>query len=153
MNCKRLPAIILKPSFLKTHFMQKLFLFVGLFCVTSTMCQLRAQSINNKSWKTYIDAPINDTAIFHIHQDSSFISNIRDEVMVRHHCRITGNTLTIEDFSTDQQGCPGVRGRYKINFTGDSFTLTLLDDPCAGRSQALAGRKWIEVKNIGRSAR
>jgi hypothetical protein len=133
---------------LKNHFMQKLLLFAGFFCFASKMCQLRAQSINNKSWKTYIDAPINDSAIFNIYADSSLITNLKGEVMVRNQCKIIGDTLTIIDFSTDEQGCPGITGSYKINFTNDSFTLTLISDACAGRSQALAGRKWIEaIKN------
>jgi hypothetical protein len=125
--------------------MQKLILFAGFFCVALTMSQLRAQSINNNSWKTYIDAPINDTAIFNIYADSTFITNLKGEVMVRHQCKVISDTLTIVDFSTDEQGCPGIKGSYKINFTNDSFTLTLISDSCAGRSQALAGRKWIEA--------
>jgi len=126
--------------------MQKLILVAALFCFTSTMCKIRAQSVNNKSWKTYIDAPINDTAIFNIHSDSSFISNTAGQVMVRHRCQVTGDTLTIEDFTTDQQGCPGIKGTYKITCSGESFTLTLISDPCDGRSHALSNRKWIEAK-------
>jgi hypothetical protein len=132
--------------------MRKLVLLAGFVCLASTMCQLHAQSINNKSWKTYFDAPISDTAIFNIYPDLSSITNSTGEVKVRHRCNITGDTLIIEDFITEQQGCPGIRGSYKINFSGDSFTLTLIDDSCAGRSHALAGRKWIEAKNIAKRA-
>jgi len=126
--------------------MQKLILFASFLLFASTISQLPAQTINNKSWKTYIDAPINDTAILNIYSDSSFITNVRGEVMVRHHCNIAGDTLTIEDYSGDQQGCPGIKGSYKINFTDDGFTLKSISDPCDGRSHALAGRKWIEAK-------
>jgi hypothetical protein len=50
--------------------MQKTFMLGCL--LISSMCQLRAQSINNNTWKAYIGDPINDTAIFHIYSDSSF---------------------------------------------------------------------------------
>jgi hypothetical protein len=126
--------------------MRKTFLFTTLFCLASAMSQLHSQSIKNKSWKTYIGAPINDTAIFSIHQDSSTITNTAGQVMVRHHCRIIGDTLTIEDFGAEEQGCLGIKGSYKINLTGDSFTLTLINDSCDGRSQALAGRRWVLAK-------
>jgi hypothetical protein len=125
--------------------MQKIILLAGFFCLTSTMYQLRAQSINNRVWKTYIGAPINDTAIFHVYPDSSFITNNNGDVMVRFHSKISGDTLTILDFGTEEQGCPDVKGNYKVSYAENSLTLTLINDPCEGRSQALAGRKWIEA--------
>src|SRR4030095_8953166 len=99
MNYECLPAFIFKLIYSpKNHFMQKLILFAVFFCFASTMYQLRAQSINNKSWKTYFDAPIRDTAIFNVDADSRFITNLKGEVMVRHQCKIIGDTLTIVDF-------------------------------------------------------
>jgi len=125
--------------------MKKIILFVNLCCVVSAMSHLHAQSIINKTWKTYIADPINDTAIFHIYADSSLITNLKGDVMVRNHCKITGDTLTIVDYGTEEQGCPDIKGRYRIAVTGDSFTLTLINDECDGRSQALAGRKWTDA--------
>jgi hypothetical protein len=125
--------------------MKMLILSAAFFCLALIMCQLRAQSITNKSWKTYIDAPINDTAILNIHADSSSITNTRGQVMVRHHCKVSGDTLTIEDLGTEEQGCPGIKGSYKINFIDNGFTLIMINDACTGRSQALAGRKWTEA--------
>jgi hypothetical protein len=130
----------------KIHFMQKILLFTVLFYLASAMCQLRAQSIDNKKWKSYITAPINDTAFFNIYQDSSFINNGNGQVMVRFHSKINGDTLSFVDYGTEEQGCPDIKGIYKINVAGDAFTLTLINDECAGRSQALAGRKWVEAK-------
>lgn len=125
--------------------MQKLILSVAFSGLASFMCQLHSQSISNKTWKTYIDAPINDTTVFHIYPDSSFITNGAGEIMVRLQSKISRDTLTILDFGTEDQGCTGIKGSYKINLAGDSFTLTTISDPCAGRSQAFAGRKWIEA--------
>lgn len=126
--------------------MQKIILLGSFFCLSSALCQLRAQSISNKSWKTYIGAPINDTAIFNIYPDSSFITNSKGAIMVRFHSEIAGDTLSFVDFGTEEQGCPDIKGVYKINSTGDSFTLKLINDSCDGRSQALADRKWMEAK-------
>ena len=125
--------------------MKKMIGLVSLCCVITAMSQLHAQSIINKSWKTYIADPINDTAIFHIYTDSSMITNMKGDVMVRNHFKITGDTLTIVDYGIEEQGCPDMKGRYRINVTGNSFTLTLINDECDGRSQALAGRKWTEA--------
>jgi hypothetical protein len=125
--------------------MKKLILSVVFFCVALILCQLHAQSIANKSWKTYIDAPINDTVILNMYIDSSSITNTKGQVMVRHHCKISGDTLTIEDTGTEEQGCTGIKGSYKINYIDNGFTLTLISDECDGRSQALADRKWIEA--------
>ena len=118
---------------------------MSLCCAVSAMSYLHAQSIINKSWKTYIADPINDTAILHIYADSSVITNSKGNVMVRNHCKITGDTLSIVDYGTEEQGCPDMKGKYRISVTGDSFTLTLINDECDGRSQALAGRKWTEA--------
>ena len=59
--------------------MKKIILFVSLCCMVSAMSHLHAQSIINKSWKTYIADPINDTAIFHIYADSSLITNSKGD--------------------------------------------------------------------------
>ena len=124
--------------------MQKIILFTAFLCVGSAMCQ--AQSIDNKLWKSYIGAPINDTAFLKIYKDSSFITNSNGQVMVRFLSTITGDTLSFVDYGPEEQGCPDIKGAYKINFTGHIFTLTLINDSCDGRSQALADRKWMEAK-------
>jgi len=112
----------------------------------SSMCQLHAQSINNNTWKTYIADPINDTAIFHIYSDSSFITNGKGDFMVRNQCKVSGDTLTILDYGTEQQSCPGAKGIYKIKLNGNSFTATLIDDSCEGRVRALTNRIWMRAK-------
>jgi hypothetical protein len=125
--------------------MQKTILFAGLFFLASAFASVNAQSIDNKSWKTYIGDPINDTVTFHIQSDSSFVTNSKGEVKVHNRCKITGDTLTVLDHGTEEMGCSGMKGVYKINLTGNSFTLTLIDDPCDGRSAALTDRKWVQT--------
>jgi hypothetical protein len=125
--------------------MQKLILCVAFFCLGTAICQLHAQSITNKCWKSYIGTPINDTAFFCIYRDSSIITNSKGDVMVRQHYTINGDTLTILDFGTEEQGCSDIKGTYKINFADNSFNLSLINDPCEGRSQAFTGKKWTEV--------
>ena len=66
--------------------------------------------------------------------------------MVHFKSKISGDTLSFIDYGIEEQGCPDIKGVYKINGTGNSFTLTLIGDECDGRSEALAGRKWVEAK-------
>jgi hypothetical protein len=124
--------------------MKKIILITGLFLLVSSVFHLQAQSINNKNWKAYMAEPFNDTLTLHIQSDSSFVTLSNGEVLVRSVCKITGDIITIADYSTGQYSCPDMTGKYKINLSGDSLTLTLLEDPCEGRSQALNGLKWIK---------
>jgi hypothetical protein len=133
----------LKQFHQKPTSMQKTIMLCGL--LFSLMCHLNAQSINN-TWKAYIADPINDTAIFHIDSDSSFIASAKGGFMIRTRCNISGDTLTILDYGTEQQSCPDAKGTYKIKSDGKSLTFTLIDDSCEGRARALAGRKWTATK-------
>ena len=125
--------------------MKKIILAAGLFLLASVLGHLQAQSINNKNWKAWIGEPIYDTLTFHIQSDSSFVTISSGEVLIQTNCKITGDTLTLTDYSTGQYSCPGATGMYKINLSGDSFTLTLIEDPCEGRGQSLNGLKWIKA--------
>ena len=125
--------------------MKKIILAAGLLLFTSALFHLQAQSINNKNWKAWLAEPLNDTITFHIQSDSSFVTSSRGEVLVQTNCKITGDVLTLTDQSTGEYSCPDATGKYKINLSGDSFTLTLIEDPCEGRAQALNGLKWVRV--------
>jgi hypothetical protein len=48
-------------------------------------------------------------------------------------------TYTAEagDFTMQDDGCPGDVGRYTYSVSGDTLTLSLVDDPCEERSDAL----------------
>jgi hypothetical protein len=125
--------------------MKKIILITGLFLLASSVFHLQAQSINNKNWKAYLAEPFNDTLTLHIQSDSSFVTLSNGEVLVRSACKITGDIITITDYSTGQYSCPDVTAKYKINLNGDSLTLALIEDSCEGRAQALNGLKWIKA--------
>jgi hypothetical protein len=125
--------------------MKKILLLGSLVLLTSIVSDLHAQSIDNKNWKAYLDAPINDTVTFHIRSDSSFVTNSSGQVVIRVHCMIAGDTLTIVNQDGVETGCPDQKGRYKINLKDDNLLLTVIDDACEGRSQALQGAKWKAV--------
>ena len=124
--------------------MKKIILFAFFSLFASIM--LYAQSINNRNWTAYISDPINDTVTFHIHSDSSFVTNSKGEVVVRNSCTVTADTLTILDHGMEEHGCPDMKGKYKVNLSGKSFTLTVIDDACEGRAHVLDGIKWTESK-------
>jgi len=125
--------------------MKKIILITGLFLLAASVFHLQAQSINNKNWKAYLAEPFNDTLTLHIQSDSSFVTLSNGEVLVRSACKITGDIITITDYSTGQYSCPDATGKYKINLNGDSLILTLIEDSCEGRAQTLNGLKWIKA--------
>jgi len=125
--------------------MKKIILTAGLFLLISAAFHIEAQSIINKNWKAYFAEPFNDTLTLHIRTDSSFVTLSNGEVLVQSTCKITGDIVTLTDYSTGQYSCPDVTGKYKINLSGDSFTLTLIEDLCEGRGQALNGVKWVRA--------
>ena len=127
--------------------MKKIILTAGLFLLISAAFHIEAQSIINKNWKAYFAEPFNDTLTLHIRTDSSFVTLSNGEVLVQSTCKITGDIVTLTDYSTGQYSCPDVTGKYKINLSGDSFTLTLIEDSCEGRGQALNGVKWVRASN------
>lgn len=128
--------------------MKKMILLAGFFGFALIASQVCAQSINNRNWKAYFADPINDTLTLHVHSDSSFVTNSRGDVMLRTNCILTADTLTLADYSEGEHSCPDAKGKYKITLDGKSFTLTLIDDPCEGRAQALNAVKWTEAKKL-----
>ena len=122
--------------------MKKVLLFAGLICFCSVLCH--AQSIDNRNWKAYLEAPINDTVTFHVHSDSSFVTNSNGEVVIRLNCTINSDTLTIVNQDGAETGCPDQKGKYKIDLKENSFKLSRIEDACAGRAQAITGVIWSE---------
>ena len=55
--------------------------------------------------------------------------------MMRNKCKISGDTLSILEYGTERQSCPGAKGIYRITSDGNSFTVTLIDRRCEGRAR------------------
>ena len=127
--------------------MKKIILSVSLFLLASSAFHVQAQSIDKNNWKAYLAEPFNDTLTFHVKADSSFVTTSNGEVLVQTSVKISGDVLSLADFSTNQYSCPDATGKYKINLSkdGNSFTLTLVEDPCEGRAQTLNGLKWVKA--------
>lgn len=128
--------------------MKKMILLAGVFCISLMTSHVCAQSIDNRNWKAYFADPINDTLTLHVHSDSSFVTNSSGEVFLRTNCILNHDTLTLSDYGEGEHSCPDAKGKYKINLNGKSFTLSLIDDPCDGRAQALNGVKWTEAAKL-----
>jgi len=120
--------------------MKKIILMTGLICLAFLHSQ--SQSIDNRNWKAYLTAPINDTVTFHLNSNSSFITNSNGEVVIRLSCIITADTLTMVNQDPNEHGCPDQKGVYAINFKENGFTLDLINDACEGRAHALTGVTW-----------
>jgi hypothetical protein len=120
---------------------QATFLLI-LFALLTVRSQ--GQSLVNTNWRTYIGDPVNDSITLHIKPDSSYVTLTNGTVVVRSHCKVSGDTLSLDDYD-GQFMCPSAVGRYKVSRTGDIFTLALIDDPCDGRQQSLIGSKWRKV--------
>lgn len=123
----------------------KKFLFTATILFVSFLVHLHAQSINNKNWKAWLDAPINDSVTFHIQSDSSFVTKSNGDVAIRVSCMVANDTLTIVNQEAEEHGCPDQKGKYKIDLQDDQLILTVIDDACEGRSRALNSVKWKQV--------
>jgi hypothetical protein len=101
----------------------------------------RAQSqlppLANTNWKLYIP-DINDTLTIHIKKDSSYATTGTGDVVVRSACKLSGDTIAFTDVD-GQYACPNATGKYKVSLSDDAntMTLTLIDDSCDGRANAL----------------
>lgn len=109
----------------------------------ATATGLKAQSLQNTSWKTYFDS-IHDTLTLHIGKDSSFVTDSGGEVVVRSLFKAGKDTLSMKDYE-GRYACPGDEGIYKVDQNGGTLNFTLVSDPCEGRNGSLNGTKWIKV--------
>ena len=123
--------------------MKKLISLAAFLLLTAAACQLHAQSIRNADWKTFIGGDVNDTITLHIHSDSSFVTNSKGDVWVRSVFKLSGDTLTLSDYD-GPYACANMDGKYKIHLEENRLSLSLISDPCDGRSHAIDGIKWAK---------
>ena len=122
----------------------KKFIFLAIFSFLSAAAiQLHAQSIRNTNWKTFI-VGLNDSAVLHIYSDSSMVTNNSGAILVRSHCFISGDTLTLKDYDGPYT-CPNQDGVYMIHLNEAGLVLSLISDPCGGRVESIDGVKWIKA--------
>ena len=115
-----------------------------LFFLLASAAAAKAQSLKGTSWKTYIDE-LHDTLTFHIGNDTSYTTDGSGEAVVRSLCKISKDTLTLQDIE-GKYACPDGTGVYTYLFLADGLTLTLVKDPCDNRSNAINGLKWMRAK-------
>src|ERR1700720_4136016 len=122
--------------------MQKLALLTVVILMAAAT-NLKAQSLQNTSWKMYFDQ-LHDTLTLHIGKDSSFVTDGVGEVVVRSVCKVTKDTLSLRDYE-GKYFCPDGEGVYKLAVIDGTLNLTLVNDPCEGRNSSIRGSKWIKV--------
>jgi hypothetical protein len=116
----------------------------GLLSIRS-YAQSQTPSLTNTNWKLFIP-DLNDSITLHIKTDSSFVTNGTGEAVVRSVCKISADTLCFTDYD-GQYACPNATGKYKITLNDDAsaLTLTLIEDPCDGRANAINKIKWTKA--------
>lgn len=119
-------------------------LVIGLL-TTRAHAQSQTPSLKNTDWKLFVP-DLNDSITLHIKADSSFASTGTGDVVVRSLCKLSGDTLSLTDYD-GQYACPNATGKYKIDLSPDAnvLTLTLIDDPCDGRVNAINKVKWTRA--------
>ena len=105
---------------------------------------VKAQSLKGTSWKVYIDE-IHDTLTSHIGVDTCFTTDGNGETVVRALCKISKDTIAMKDIE-GKYACSDGTGVYTYLFQADGLTLTMVNDPCDNRSNAINGLKWIRAK-------
>jgi hypothetical protein len=116
---------------------------------TRTYAQSQTPSLKNSNWKLFVP-DLNDTITLHIKTDSSFVTNGAGEAVVRSVCKVSADTLCFTDYD-GQYACPNATGKYKISLNDDAtaLTLTLIEDPCDGRANAINKIKWMRAAATG----
>ncbi len=111
----------------------------------SAHAQSQLPSLKNTNWKLFVP-DLNDSITLHIKTDSSYVTTTAGDPVVRSVCKVLADTLCFTDYD-GQYACPNQTGKYKISLSDDanSMTLTLIEDPCDGRANAINKLKWIRA--------
>jgi hypothetical protein len=111
----------------------------------SAQTQTQTPSLKNTNWKVFIP-DLNDTITLHIKSDSSYVTTTTGEAVVKSVCKVSADTMFFTDYD-GQYACPNATGKYKIALSDDSnnLTLTLIEDACDGRANAINKLKWTKA--------
>jgi hypothetical protein len=113
-----------------------------LFAVT-TASTLHAQSLTNSNWKCFFPQ-LGDTLTLHFRTDSSFVTNTVGDVVVRSLWKLSGDTVTLNDYD-GQYACLNLPGRYLLVLADGILVFKLVEDNCEGRPGSLSEAKWTKV--------
>ncbi len=127
--------------------MKKALVLVALLtgALLSVHAQSQLPSLKNTNWKLFVP-DLNDSITLHIKTDSSYVTTTAGDPVVRSVCKVSADTLCFTDYD-GQYACPNQTGKYKISLSDDanSMILTLIEDPCDGRANAINKLKWIRA--------
>jgi hypothetical protein len=107
--------------------------------------QTQTPSLKNTNWKVFIP-DLSDTITLHIKSDSSYVTTTTGDAVVKSVCKVSADTMFFTDYD-GQYACPNATGKYKIALSDDSnsMTLTLIEDACDGRANAINKLKWTRA--------
>ena len=114
------------------------FLLIGFF-------RLQAQDLSHTNWKTYFGDPVNDTIVFHILKDTSYVTSKSGDTLLISRCHIFGDTLVLSDIGGMYQ-CPQYDGTYTFSVQGNNVHFGLVSDGCEGR-QVMKDLVWVRVED------
>ncbi len=118
-------------------------MFISLCFIIALQNTTKAQALQHKSWKSFFDAPINDTATLSIGSDSLTISSSHGMALVVATIKISNDTIQINDVSGPIKCSPDDKGVYSYAITNGKLVLTIISDNCDGRANAIGGRQWM----------
>lgn len=104
-----------------------------------------AQTIEHTVWKSFFEAPINDTATLSVGSDTLTISNSHGLALVVASIHIIKDTIEINDVSGPVKCSPDDKGIYRFTLVNDKLVLNIISDDCDGRANAISGREWVMV--------
>ena len=94
-------------------------IFISL-CCTIALQYAKAQTLQHTEWKSFFDAPINDTATLSIGSDSLTILNSQGIALDIASIRIAKDTLEINDVSGPIKCASDDKGIYSYTITNKS---------------------------------
>ena len=117
--------------------------FISLCFIIAFQNTIKAQTIQHTVWKSFFDAPINDTATLSIGSDSLTISSSHGMALDAAAIKFNNDTIEINDVSGPIKCSSDDKGVYRYLITNGKLVLTIISDNCDGRANAISGRQWM----------
>ena len=120
-------------------------IIVSLCFIMAMHSDTNAQSIQHTVWKSFFNAPINDTATLSISIDTLTILNSHGMALDVASIHIINDTVEINDVSGPIKCSSDDKGVYRFTLANGKLVLNIISDACDGRADAISGREWIMV--------